>query len=117
MAVGIRPADHVAPSNRKKLALTSLISGGRSVGRAHSRTQATELNFAFSVMVCSLWPHTTHDEFGKSSLPVHGTESTVAISVGSIWRTEAMLSVSARHTHVHVTQFQGKPHSGNHSAF
>jgi hypothetical protein len=30
--VGIRHADHVAPSIRKKLALTSLTSGGRSVG-------------------------------------------------------------------------------------
>jgi hypothetical protein len=31
-AVGIRHADHVAPSIRKKLALTSPTSGGDSVG-------------------------------------------------------------------------------------
>jgi hypothetical protein len=43
MEVGIRHADHVAPSIRKKLALTSLTSGGRSVGIVQSRTQATEL--------------------------------------------------------------------------
>jgi hypothetical protein len=37
-AVGIRHADHVAPSIRKKLALTSPTSGGRSVGIVRSRT-------------------------------------------------------------------------------
>jgi hypothetical protein len=44
-AVGIRHADHVAPSIRKKLALTSLTSGGRSVGIVHLRTEAAEFNF------------------------------------------------------------------------
>jgi hypothetical protein len=39
-AVGIRHADHVAPSIRKKLALTSLTSGGRSVGIVRLRTEA-----------------------------------------------------------------------------
>jgi hypothetical protein len=39
MAVGIR---HMAPSIRKKLALTSLTSGGRSVGIVRLRTEATE---------------------------------------------------------------------------
>jgi hypothetical protein len=38
-AVGIRHADHVAPSIRKKLALTSPTSGGRSVGIVRSQTQ------------------------------------------------------------------------------
>jgi hypothetical protein len=33
-AVGIRHADHVAPSTRKKLALTSLTSGGPLVARS-----------------------------------------------------------------------------------
>jgi hypothetical protein len=44
-AVGIRHADHVAPSIRKKLALASLTSGGRSVGIVRSRTKATEFSF------------------------------------------------------------------------
>jgi hypothetical protein len=38
----IRHADHVAPSIRKKLALTSLTSGGRSVGIVHLWTEAME---------------------------------------------------------------------------
>jgi hypothetical protein len=38
-AVGIRHADHVAPSIGKKLAITSLTSGDRSVGIVRSRTQ------------------------------------------------------------------------------
>jgi hypothetical protein len=42
-AVGIRHADHVAPSIRT-LVLTSLKIGGRSVGIVRSRTQATEFN-------------------------------------------------------------------------
>jgi hypothetical protein len=41
-AVGIRHANHVAPSIRKKLAITSLTSGGRSVGVVRSRTQTME---------------------------------------------------------------------------
>jgi hypothetical protein len=40
-------ADHVTPSIRKKLALTSLTSGGRLVGIVRSRTKATEFNFSF----------------------------------------------------------------------
>jgi hypothetical protein len=44
-AVGIRHADHVTPSIRKKLSLTSPRSDGRSVGIVHPRTQATELLF------------------------------------------------------------------------
>jgi hypothetical protein len=45
MAVGICHADHVASSIRKKLALISPTSGGRSVGIVRSRTQATEFLF------------------------------------------------------------------------
>jgi hypothetical protein len=41
-AVGIRSADHATPSIRKKLALTSPIRGGRSVGIVRLRTKATE---------------------------------------------------------------------------
>jgi hypothetical protein len=41
-AVGTRHADHVAPSFRKKLAITSPTSGGRSVGIVRSRTQTME---------------------------------------------------------------------------
>jgi hypothetical protein len=44
-AVGIRHADHVAPSISKKLAITSTTSGGRSVGIVRSRTQAMEFSF------------------------------------------------------------------------
>jgi hypothetical protein len=47
MAVRIRHADHVAPSIRKTLALTSPTSGGRSVGIVRSRTQDTQLFIAF----------------------------------------------------------------------
>jgi hypothetical protein len=43
-AVGIRHADHVAPSIRKKLAITSPISGGHSVGIVRSRTQTMEFS-------------------------------------------------------------------------
>jgi hypothetical protein len=43
-AVEIRHADHVAPSIRKKLAITSPTSGGRSAGIVRSRTQATEFS-------------------------------------------------------------------------
>jgi hypothetical protein len=42
-AIGIRHADHVAPSIRKKLAFTSPTSGGRSVGMVRSRTQTMEV--------------------------------------------------------------------------
>jgi hypothetical protein len=41
-AVGIRHADNVAPSIRKKWALTSLTSGGRLVGMVRLRAEATE---------------------------------------------------------------------------
>jgi hypothetical protein len=41
-AVGIRHADHVASSIRKKLAITSPTSGDRSVGIVRSRTQTME---------------------------------------------------------------------------
>jgi hypothetical protein len=42
-AVGIRHADHVAPSISKKLAISSPKSGGRSVSIVRSRTQTMEL--------------------------------------------------------------------------
>jgi hypothetical protein len=40
--LGILHADHVAPSIRKKLAITSPTCGGRSVGIVRSRTQTME---------------------------------------------------------------------------
>jgi hypothetical protein len=43
--VGIRCADHATLSIRKKLALTSPISNGRSVGIVRLRTKATEFSF------------------------------------------------------------------------
>jgi hypothetical protein len=45
MAVGICHTDHVAPSICRKFSLTSLASGGRSVGIVRSRTQATEFQY------------------------------------------------------------------------
>jgi hypothetical protein len=44
-AVGIRHADHVAPSIPQKLAITSPTSDGRSVGIVRSRTQTMEFSF------------------------------------------------------------------------
>jgi hypothetical protein len=49
-AVGIRHADHVAPSIRKSWQ-TSPTSGGRSVGIVRSRTQAME----FSLVLVVTW--------------------------------------------------------------
>jgi hypothetical protein len=46
-AVGIRHADHVAYSIHKKLALTSLTSGSRSVGTVRLRTEATEFFYVY----------------------------------------------------------------------
>jgi hypothetical protein len=46
-AVGIRHDDHVAHSIRKKLAITSPTSGGRSVGIVRSRTQTMEFSLVF----------------------------------------------------------------------
>jgi hypothetical protein len=43
-AVGIRHADHVASSIRKKLAFNSPTSGGCSVGTVRSRTQTLEFS-------------------------------------------------------------------------
>jgi hypothetical protein len=48
--VGIRHADHVATSIGKKLAITSLTIGGRSVGIVRSRTQTMEFSFYFFVI-------------------------------------------------------------------
>jgi hypothetical protein len=47
--MGIRHAGHVAPSIRKKLAITSPTSCGRSVGIVRSRTQTME--FSLTVVV------------------------------------------------------------------
>jgi hypothetical protein len=43
--VRIRHVDHVAPSIRKNMAITSATSGGLSVGIVRSRTQTMELFF------------------------------------------------------------------------
>ena len=45
--MGIRCADHVTPLYLQKLALTSPIGGGRSVGVVRSRTKATEFFFYY----------------------------------------------------------------------
>jgi hypothetical protein len=49
-AVGIRHADHMAPSIRKKLAITTPTSGGRSVGIVRSRTQTMEFFFLLNCL-------------------------------------------------------------------
>jgi hypothetical protein len=49
-AVGIRHADHVTPSIRKKLAIISPTSGGLSVSIVRSRTQAMEFSLVLSFM-------------------------------------------------------------------
>ena len=48
-AVGTRCADHVTPFYLQKLALTSLTSGGRSVGIVRVRTKATEFSLVLVV--------------------------------------------------------------------
>jgi hypothetical protein len=50
-AVGTRCADHVTPLYPQKLAQTSPIGGGRSVGIVRSRTKATEFFFFFDLAV------------------------------------------------------------------
>jgi hypothetical protein len=52
-AVRICHADHMAPSIRKKLALTSPTSDGRSVGIVRLRTKATEYVSKLSFNGCS----------------------------------------------------------------
>jgi hypothetical protein len=52
--VGIRHADHVAPSIRQKSAVTSLTNGGRFVGTVLSRTQATEFNLVNLVLLLEI---------------------------------------------------------------
>jgi hypothetical protein len=54
-AVGIRPADHVAPSISKKLAITSPTSGGRSAGVVGSRTQTMEFSFGLACLFIRLF--------------------------------------------------------------
>jgi hypothetical protein len=54
MAVGICHADHVAPSIHKKLALTSLTSGGSSVGIVRLWTEAMELQVHFNFLTSAI---------------------------------------------------------------
>jgi hypothetical protein len=56
MAVWICHADHLPPSIRKKLALTSPISGGRSFGIVRSRTQTTKFSFRYQIQRHVLLP-------------------------------------------------------------
>jgi hypothetical protein len=51
-SLGIRHADHVAPSIRKKLALTSPKNGGRSVGIVRLWTEAMEFFFLSYMNLC-----------------------------------------------------------------
>jgi hypothetical protein len=54
-AVGIHRADHVAPSIRKSLAVTSPRSGRRLVGIVRSRTEATEVVKSVTVKSTVFW--------------------------------------------------------------
>jgi hypothetical protein len=45
VAVGIRCADHAIPLYPQKLAISSLTSGGASVGIVRSRTRTKEFSF------------------------------------------------------------------------
>jgi hypothetical protein len=70
-AVGIRHADHVAPSIRKKFAITSPTSGGRSVGIVSSRTQT--MVFFFSIcknVTAATNTQATVEELLQSVLPI-----------------------------------------------
>jgi hypothetical protein len=70
--VGIRHADHMAPSIRKKLAISSPTSGGRSVGIVRSRTQTME----FVCLIFSV-PHYNYSppEHGPSQMLTSGFDS------------------------------------------
>jgi hypothetical protein len=72
-AVGIRHADHVAASIRKKLAITSPTSGGRPVGIVRSRTHTMEFRLDCSSI------HIDRCSIRHSSS--HHTESIVLSSV------------------------------------
>jgi hypothetical protein len=54
MTVEIRHADHVTPSIRNKLALTSPTSRSRSVGIVHSQTQAMDFFLVLVVVITIL---------------------------------------------------------------
>jgi hypothetical protein len=58
-ALGIRHTNHVAPSVRKKLVITSPTSGGRSVGIVRPRTQIMEFSFSF-INKCDFVMKTLH---------------------------------------------------------
>jgi hypothetical protein len=51
-AVGIRHDDHVAPSIRRMLAITSPTSGGRSVSIIRSWTQTMKFSLCFCFKFC-----------------------------------------------------------------
>jgi hypothetical protein len=90
-AIGIRHANHVESCIRKKLALTSPTSGGRSVGILRSRTLAAE--FSFSVFVYGvgdvLWYHgdTEFRESQKASQPNVDTQMFLTIGFAYYWQT------------------------------
>jgi hypothetical protein len=52
--LGISHSDYLAPSIRKKLAITSPTSGGRSVGIVSLRTQTMEFSFSLGLVVILL---------------------------------------------------------------
>jgi hypothetical protein len=65
-AVGIRHTDHVAPSIRNKLAITSPTSGGRSVGIVRSQTQTMEFSLVYIQITCVTHRSTTNQACNES---------------------------------------------------
>jgi hypothetical protein len=71
MEVGIRHADHVAPSIRKKLAITSSTRGGRSVGIIRSLTQIIEFFLILHTVGTTPW---TGDQPVAKPVPTYTQE-------------------------------------------
>jgi hypothetical protein len=73
-AIGIRHGDHVAPSIRKTLTITSPTSGGRSVGIVRSRTRTMEFSlvFSFSINKKFYYLQIYSDEYRYFSLACNG---------------------------------------------
>jgi hypothetical protein len=61
-AMGIRFADHATPSTRKRLALTSPTSGGRSVGIVRLRSTATEFFLYITIYSATVLENKTPDD-------------------------------------------------------
>jgi hypothetical protein len=103
-AAGIRHADHVAPSIRKKLAITSATRGGRSVGIVRSRTQTMEFSLVFICFPSSsnltILARDTHDESGqiRKALKWKGLCHSRAQTPTDLTRPEPCQYATSRHS-------------------